>query len=404
MVMSKHKVVIVGGGFGGIKAALELADDTRFQITLVSDQSNFRYYPTLYHAATGGRMTNASIPLATILEDKKIKLIHGEAVSLDKPARSLSLKDGSSLGYDSLVLSLGVVTNYFGIAGMQEYSYSIKSIEEIARFKHNIHQQLADESKPDISYVIVGAGPTGIELAGALPNYIRAVMSRHGIKHKAVHVDLIEAAPRLLPRMPRDTSRAIGRRLRGLGVTIHTGQAVQSLTADDLVVSGKPIRSHSVVWTAGTTNHAFFKDNGFTISGRGKVATDIYLQADDNIYVIGDNANTPYSGMAQTALHDGIYVAGNLKRKVAGKDLKSYKAKKPITVIPVGEHWAAVIWGKLHLYGWIGWMLREAADWIGFGDYEPWWKASKQWLTEFGHEEVCDICTAAETSGDYSGF
>lgn len=402
--MAKHKVLIVGGGFGGIKVALELANDNRFQVTLVSDQQNFRYYPTLYHTATGGRVANSSIPLSKIFEDDDVKVVHAEAISLDRKARTLAFKDGKALPYDSLVLGLGMVTNFFGIPGMQEFSYSIKSIDEIARFKHNIHQQMIDEGKPDVSYVIVGAGPTGIELAGALPEYVREVMDRHGIKNKAVHVDLIEAAPRLLPRMPRDTSRMIARRLRRLGVKLRTGQAVQSLTSDDIVINGKPLRSHTVVWTAGTTNHAFFKDNGFTLNNRGKVATDIYLQAEDNIYVIGDNANTPYSGMAQTALHDGIYLAANLRRKVADKDLKSYWAKKPITVIPVGERWAAVNWGKLRIYGWLGWMLREAADLVAFSDYQPWWKAGQQWLTEFGNEEVCDVCVAAESSRGYSGY
>lgn len=129
--------------------------------------------------------------------------------------------------------------------------------------------------------------------------------------------------------------------------------------------------------------------------GRGKVAVDAYLQADENVFVIGDNANTPFSGLAQTALLDGGFVAKNLKRRARGKGFRSYVAKNPITVIPAGPHWAAVIWGGLRMYGWIGWALREAADFIGFLDLEPWNRATKQWLTEFGTEDECDICAMA---------
>jgi NADH dehydrogenase FAD-containing subunit len=119
------------------------------------------------------------------------------------------------------------------------------------------------------------------------------------------------------------------------------------------------------------------------------------LQAEDNIFVLGDNANTPYSGMAQTALNDGHFVAANLKRRAEGKNFKSYTARQPITVIPVGEKWAVVIRGKLRIYGWLGWVLRELADLIAFHDYAPWPKAARQWLNGFESEENCLVCTTS---------
>jgi NADH dehydrogenase len=393
---SKQKILIIGGGFGGIKTALELSQhegDKKFDITLLSDQPNFRYYPALYRTATGGARAGSSIPLKNILSDTKVKIKQGTAQTLDRKAKTLTLADGEVLHYDILVIGLGVVTNYFGIPGMEEFSYSIKSFDAIDRFKKHLHEQIEDDRRPDLSYVIVGAGPTGIELAGALPQYIREVMDNHGLKHKPVHIDLIEAAPRLLPRMPKSLSRSVERRLRRLGVKIYKKSAVQGVAADQLTVSGKPIRSHTVIWTAGVTNHPFFKENGFMITPRGKVATNMYLEADDNVYVIGDNANTPYSGMAQTALHDGEYVADTILRRSEGKDPRSYRVQKPITVIPAGERWAAVLWDKVKLYGVVGWALRELADLVAFADYEPWWKAGKQWLTGlFEEEEACPVC------------
>jgi NADH dehydrogenase len=393
--MSKEKVLIVGGGFGGVKAALQLAGDDRFEVTLLSDDSELRYYPTLYHTATGGKRANSSIPYSVIFEERPINIVQGTAKTLDRKQKTVSTEKDEFYSYDTLVFGLGVVTNYFGIPGLDEYSYSIKSQAEVERFKAHLHQQLTDEHRPDLHYVIVGAGPTGIELAGALPGYLKQILKNHGVEGRKIHIDLIEAMPRLLPRLPKKTSRAVKRRLDKLGIRLYIGKAVEGETADALMVGGKPIRSHTVIWTAGVTNHPFFKENSFVMMGRGKVGVDTYLQAEENIFVIGDNANTPYSGLAQTALHDGDFVAHNLKRRADGKNLKSYVAHAPITVIPAGPHWAAVLWGKRAFNGRLGWLIRESADLIGFHDLEPWPKAVRQFMTEFESQDNCPTCAAA---------
>lgn len=390
--MAKKRVVIVGGGFGGVKAGLVLSKDERFEITLISDQSDLRYYPTLYHAATGGRMANSSIPLSALFYDHAIHLVKGEVVLVDRKAKAIQTADGTSYGYDYVIISLGVVTNYFGIPGLDKYAYGIKSQDEVKHFKKHLHDQLEDQHQPDLNYVIVGGGPTGVELAGALPAYLKQIMKRHGVKDRKIHVDLIEALPKLLPILPVNTSRAVTRRLRRLGVKLYIGKAVEAETADELKVSGKPIRSHTVVWTAGVTNHPFFKQNDFVITKRGKVAVDIYLQAEDSIYVIGDNANTPYSGTAQTALHDGEFVAKNLIRLQNSKQPRGYITRKPVVAVPVGSRWAAVNWGPVKVNGRLGWLLREASYLIGFHDLEPWPKAAKQFITEFDSEDDCPVC------------
>jgi NADH:ubiquinone reductase (H+-translocating) len=396
--MKKEKVLVVGGGFGGVKAALELADDDRFDVTLLSDDDELRYYPTLYHTATGGMRANSSIPYAKIFKNKPIKHIQETAVSLDRKTKVITTSDGKAQPYDALILGLGVVTNYFGIQGLKEFSYGIKSQAEAVRFKRHLHEQMSAEHAPDLNYVIVGAGPTGIELAGALPDYLNRIMKNHGVKHRKIHIDLVEAAPRLLPRLPKDTSRIVKRRLKRLGIKLYLGSTVQAQTADELIVNGKAIRSHTVVWTAGVTNHPFFSANNFVLMPRGKVAVDTYLQTEENIFVIGDNANTPYSGLAQTALRDGEFVAQNLRRRADGNTMQSYKAKQPISVIPAGPYWAVVMWGKLTMHGWIGWALREAADFIGFHDLEPWREATEQFMTEFAVDDRCKVCAIAEAA------
>lgn len=393
--MRKSQVLIVGGGFGGVKASQDLADDSRFEVTLLSDGSSFKYYPALYHAATGGRWAGASIPLKHLFAGKKVKVVKGRAAMLDRRAKALTTDDNQVLSYDILILSLGVVTNYFGIKGLDKYSFGIKSIDEAARLKAHLHQQLASEHCPDLNYIVVGAGPTGVELAAALPTYLQKIMKNHCGKQRKIHVDLVEAAPRVLPTLPKDASHAVQRRLRRLGVKLYLGKTVGGETAGELMVNGKPIRSHTVIWTAGVTNHPFFAANNFALMAKGKVGVNAYLEAEKDIYVIGDNANTPYSGMAQTALHDGSFVASNLKRVADGKDPKSYEVKKPVTVVPVGSGWAAAVWHNLRLYGRLGWLLRSAADFTAFKDYEPLFEASKQWLMEHDSEEECLTCAKA---------
>ena len=394
MEAGKKKVLVVGGGFGGIKTALELARQPHFDVSLLSETSNFRYYPTLYRAATGGRLTASQIPLSEIFAGKNVHIIKDSAKTLDRANQAIIGASGKKYHYDDVIIALGVVTNSFGIKGLEEYAYGIKSIEEAGRLRRHLHKTLLDEGKPDVNYVIVGGGPTGVELAGALPGYLRHLMKLHGIKKNSLHIDLVEAAPRLMPRMSKLYSRSIRRRLKKLGVKLYLGQTVQAETTEELIVSGHSIKSHTVVWTAGVTNHPFFKANEFMMSERGKVVVDNYMAAEDHVYVIGDNADTEFSGMAQTALYDAVFVANNLRRASRGKNLRTYKPKRPIYVTPVGPRWAAVAWGQLQLFGLVGWLLRSAADFVGYSDYEPWWRASKHWLAEEqSGEEDCPICT-----------
>lgn len=393
MKQNKQRIVVVGGGFGGVKTALELAKNEAVEVTLLSDRPNFYYYPTLYHTATGGTMEQSSIPLHRLFEQVPVTIINERLASIDRQKKRVGTKQGKFYPYDSLVLSLGSVPNYFGIQGIESYSYNIITPENARRFKKHLHQQLLDNRQPDLNYVVVGGGPTGIELSGALGAYLKEIMQAHGLKRKAIHIDLVEAAPKLVPRMPAPMSRAIAKRLRSLGVRLYLNQKVEGQTADALMINGKPIQSHTVVWNAGITTNPFFKEHGFAMSERGKVTVDEYLQAEPDMYVIGDNAATQYSGMAQTALYDAVFVADNIGRQIEGKLMKRYVPKTPIYVIPVGHRWAAVLWGQRQIYGVPGWFLRLAADFVAFKDYEPWWRAGRQWLTEFESDEGGDCPT-----------
>lgn len=400
MADQKKQVLILGGGFGGVKTALDLCESDAYNVTLVSESADFKYYPALYRSATGGSREVSVIPLADIFEGKRIVIMQERALKLDRDTQVIVTESKKKIPYDILVVALGSTTNYFGIQGLKEFSFGIKSIEEAEELKQHLHQQMLDDKKPDLNYVVVGGGPTGIELAGALPHYLQWIMKHHGIKQRKINVELVEAAPRILPRMPRDISQAVARQLRKAGIKLYLGQTVKAQSAGELIINNRSIKSHTVVWTAGMASSPFLKDNNFILE-RGRVEVDEFLRAKgelaENIYVIGDNAFTEYSGMAQTALYDGIFLAANLKRLADGRIPKVYRPKRPIYVFPAGERWAAVLWGGIRIYGWLGWALREAADWVGYHDVQPWWKASALFLAEADSEESCPICGAGKS-------
>jgi NADH dehydrogenase len=375
-------ITIVGGGFGGVKAALELAKDEKNRITLISDKSDFQYYPALYSSATGHSHLESWVPLGEILAGKDNVTVRLDKITgIDTKAKKLTAESGKTYDYQRCVLALGSVTTYFNIKGLDTYAYGIKSAEEIRALKHHLYTDIAEKHTVDKHYVVVGGGPTGVELSAALGSYIKRLCAHYGVKGRPIKIDLIEAAPRILPRMSETASARVASRLKKLGVNIQVGKAVESETADEIMVSGKPIKSQTVIWTSGVANNPFYEANKdqFKFAPRGRVAVDQYMRAADDVYVIGDNAATAYSGLAQTALHDAHFIAANFKREQQGQKPKEYKAVMPPVVVPVGENWAVFEWHKLRFYGFIGSLLRRAADFLGYNDMLPIGQALGVW-------------------------
>jgi NADH dehydrogenase len=377
--MTKNlNVTIVGGGFGGIKSALELAKDTSNRITLISDRDYFQYYPALFSTATGHDSRESFVPLKDIFKSHpNVNLVLDSVRTIDTSAQLL--KGEGSYHYDTAIMALGSVTTYFGIEGLDTFAYGIKSQNEIIKLQEHLWSEMSDGSDDEKHYVIIGAGPTGIELAGALGQYIRSLRKEFGIRKKRVTINLIEAAPRVLPRLSEATSRKAHRRLRKLGVHVEVNKKVERQTAHELIVNGKPLTTQTVIWTSGVTNAPFFKSNAseLSLNERGKVIVDEFMMAAPNVYVIGDNANTPYAGLAQTALHDAIYVSKRLKGSK-----KAYGVKLPPCVVPIGDNWALFEWGKIRFYGWPAAIMRSLADVIGYHDVLPIGWAMKAWRAQ----------------------
>lgn len=383
------KITIVGGGFGGVKAALELAKDSRNSITLISDKTYLQYYPALYSAATGHNHLNSWIPLGEILADKdNVRVSIDTIVSFDPKEKIVTGESGAVYRFDRCIFALGSVTTYFNIPGLDEYAYGIKSAEEIQRLKHHLYENIAEDHLLDRHYVVIGAGPTGVELAAALGTYVERLSKHYGITRK-VHVNLIEAAPRVLPRMSEATSKKVLQRLKSLHVNVWTNKAIDVAKPDEIIVSGKPMKTQTVIWTSGVANNPFYKANEahFNFAKNGKIVVDEFMQSQRHVYVIGDNAFTPYSGLAQTALQDAQFVAQNILREHDGKKPKKYKASLPPVVVPVGKKWAAFEWRGIRLYGRVASFIRSMADLIGHADILPIRQVLGVWISGEGHED-----------------
>ena len=386
-------VVIVGGGFGGIKTALELSKDKKIQVTLISDKDHFLFYPALYSTATGKSRKQSIIPLTKLFNRSNVTLIQDTVTGIDTTRRYVITKN-DQIHYDRVVFALGVVTSYFGISGLDTYSYSIKSAHEIERFKKHLHSELTSAKHLDKNYIIVGAGPTGVELSASLAHYLERIAAAHRIKHSKIRLSLVEAAPRVLPRMSEHASALVKKRLNDLGVNVMTNKKVESEDDDSIIISGKDIPSKTVVWTSGVSNHPFFAEHGdiFPLAQNGRVVVDNHLKVTNHIYVIGDNANTPYTGLAQTAIHNGHYVAKAIIAEARKASLPTYKPKKNAVVIPVGDNWAILEYGPIRVTGFLAAWIRRAADLIGYLDFFPIFKAVDLWESGSEQTEECPAC------------
>ena len=371
-------VTIVGGGFGGVKTALELAKNSRNQITLITDRQDFQYYPALYSTATGHSHFESWIALGEIFAGKNnVNVCIDRVTTIDAEKKQLTGESGTVYEYKTCVLALGSVTTYFGIEGLDTYAYGIKSDAEIRRLKQHIYEDIAERRQLDSRYIIVGGGPTGVELAASLGDYLRGLVKRYHVKYHSVHISLVEAAPRLLPRSAEITSQKVAERLKRLGIEVETGKMVQSATDHSLMVSGHPVATSTVIWTSGVANSPFFEANKalFQFAKNHRIVVDQYMMAAPDIYVIGDNAATKYGGLAQTAVRDAKFVAKHLSRKTRHQKLQAYKQKAPASVVPVGGMWAAFEWKNIRIYGWIAGVIRRVADFVGYHDILPFFQA-----------------------------
>ncbi|OGF69086.1 hypothetical protein A3C75_02545 [Candidatus Giovannonibacteria bacterium RIFCSPHIGHO2_02_FULL_44_31] len=403
MEKETKKILVVGGGFGGISAALALEEEKipNAKILLVSDKPHFEYKPALYRVVTGRSPLEVCIPIKEIFEKKNIAFMVDLIKSIDflkKVARGAS---GTDYQFDYLVLALGSESAYFDIPGLEKFSFGFKSISEAMRLKMHLHNLFAEckDAKDNLDkkicllqVVVVGAGPSGVELAGELALFMKRLSKEYEVDQSLISVDLIEAAPRILPALPERLSIKIAHRLRHIGVNIFTNRAMTKEEMEQISIRGMTMKTETVIWTAGVKPNFLYKNvNSLLLDQRGRVIVDEFLRAKgfENVFVVGDGAATENSGMAQTAIYDGQAVAENISCLITNKPLKTYQQKRVYYALPVGPGWAAVSLGFATFYGSIGWLLRKFADFRYFLSILPLQKA----ITVFQRgKNLCDTC------------
>lgn len=388
-------IVIVGAGFAGCRLARKLAHEKGLTVTLINPSRDFRYTPALYRAATGFNNGVAWLPIEWMLLDSPNTIfVEGSVESIDTVNKELTLADHKVISYDDVVFAIGSVTSYFSIPGLDAFSYGVKSNEELSRLKQHVHSNILHPEKASKEYVIVGAGPTGVELAAVMGAHVRRISKRHHTSAAHISVHLVEAGPRILPQMSERAARYATKQLAKNGVRIHLNTQVKAETIHTLRTSLGTMSTDNVIWTAGTMNNPFFKQypRVFPLDTRGRVAVNAHLEVSPHIYVCGDNAATRFSGLALTAITHADFIARDIHKKLRGKTRKTHADRQPMQVVPVGEKHAVFQYRGFILYGKLIGMVRKVADIVGYTDILGATKAFTVWRNSETAKDVCDIC------------
>ncbi len=371
-----HRVVVVGGGFAGLNAARSLGIDPEVRLTLV-DRRNFHLFqPLLYQVATGALSPgDIAQPLRSLLrKQKNTTVILGEAVGIDVDRREVRLADGGPIAYDTLVVATGAHHTYFDHPDWATVAPGLKTIEDATEIRRRIliaFEAAEREADPDqrrawMTFVLVGGGPTGVELAGALGEIAHDTLRRdfRSIRPNETRIVLVEAMDRVLPPYPPDRSASAQRQLERLGVEVRTRMRVIGLDADGVVVTGpdgteERIEAKTVFWAAGVLGARFGRlvaeATGAPTdrAGRVLVEPDLTVPGHPEIFVVGDAAVQPWKpdkatpGVAQGAIQGGKYAAKVIRRRILGR---------PHDPFGYSDHGDAAIIGRLSGVTNISWL------------------------------------------------
>ncbi len=376
---NQKKVVIVGGGFGGVAAAKRLAKEKKVSVTLVTKNPFFEYYPALYKLVTGALAIEVCVPYEKIFRDSKVSVIQGFYQSYDQDKKSVTLLDNQIIPYDYLILAMGSETNYFNIPGIKEFAFSFKSAQEALALKQHfleLLQKSKDVSKDELvkrfHVTVVGGGPSGVELAGDITTYLRRMARQYHVDPSFVTVDLFESNPRVLAMMPERVSKVAEGRLRKLKVNLYTNRTLMAQDLDNITASGMTMSSGTVIWTAGTKIHESFGSLPVDAKKRVVVGTDLSLLEDKTVFVIGDGASAPGTGLAQGAIAHGSYVGDVISNQISNKPVTAYKGKTLGYVVPIGHNWAVFSYKKITISGFIPWIMRSVVDFRYFTSIVSW--------------------------------
>lgn len=380
-------VVIVGGGFAGLWAVRGLAD-APVRITLVDRRNHHLFQPLLYQVATAGLSgPDIAAPLRHILRrQRNVTVLLAEAASVDAAGKALLLADGTRLAYDWLLLGTGSTHAYFGRDEWAEAAPGLKTLDDALAIRRRILLAFEQaEAEPDplrrqafLNFVIVGAGPTGVELAGVM-----AEIARHTLRREFRHIDsatarviLIEAGPRVLAAFPDALSRKAQQQLERLGVEVRTGERVQNITREGVQLQDEWLPARTVLWAAGVAASPLGASLGVPLDRAGRVVLgdDLRVPGHPAVFVAGDLAGLqqdgqPVPGIAPAAKQMGAYVARAIRAELANDTVPPFRYHHAGSLATIGRSSAVADLGRLQLSGllaWWFWLLVHVLFLIGF--------------------------------------
>ncbi|MGB0680076.1 MAG: NAD(P)/FAD-dependent oxidoreductase [Polyangiales bacterium] len=381
-------LVIVGAGFAGLTLARALRR-TAVRITLVDRQNHHLFQPLLYQVATAGLApADIAVPVRSVLrKQRNLQVLLGEVVDVDAGEQRVALGDGRQLHYDQLVVAAGAQTNFFGNENWAEHCFGLKSLDDALNIRERILRSFEEAEKERdearrralLTFVVVGGGPTGVEMAGAISELARHTLRKdfRSIDPAGTRVVLVEMADRVLLPFSESLSESAKAQLEELHVELRTGVRVEDLGPDFVLVDGERIPSSMTCWAAGVRPSPLAGMLGVALErGRVPVQADCSVEGQPNLFVVGDMAahrptgeSQPLPGVAPVAMQQARFVAKLLKQRYAGKTEPVFRYLDKGMMATIGRSRAVLESGPLRLSGtlaWLGWLVVHLLYLVGF--------------------------------------
>jgi NADH:ubiquinone reductase (H+-translocating) len=380
-------VVIVGGGFGGLYAARALANRP-VRVTLLDRRNHHLFQPLLYQVATAAlNPADIATPLRSILRGApNVTVLLAQVESVDLGGRRLVLDEGE-MSYDALVLAAGAGHSYFGHDDWEPLAPSLKTLEDALEIRRRVllayeeaeRERDGAEQRALLTSVVIGGGPTGVELAGALAEISRETIARdfRVIDPTRARIVLLEGGPRVLASFPDPLPARAAAALTRIGVEVRTGATVTGVTADAVWLGGEQIRARTVLWAAGVAAAPLTRTLGVPLDGAGRVPVerDLSIPGHPEAFAIGDlcaftgDDGRPLPGLAPVALQQGRAAARNVLHRLAGEPTEAFRYRDRGSMATIGRAAAVAVVGRLRLSGlpaWLAWLLVHIMFLIGF--------------------------------------
>ena len=385
--MTLPHVVIVGGGFGGLYAARALAGQP-VRVTLLDRRNHHLFQPLLYQVATAAlNPSDIAAPLRSVLRRAtNVTVLLASVEQVDLASRRVVLERGE-IGYDGLVLAAGASHSYFGHDDWEVFAPGLKTLEDALEIRRRVllayeaaeRERDGAEQRALLTFVVIGGGPTGVELAGALGEISRQTIARDFrlIDPTKARIILLEGGPRILPTFPESLSRSAEDALRRIGVEVRTSASVTRVTADAVWLGGEQIRARTVLWAAGVAAAPLARtlEAPLDHAGRVLVEPDLSVPGHPEAFAIGDmcaflhQTGAPLPGVAPVAIQQGRAVADNVLRRLRGQPTRSFRYRDKGSLATIGRAAAVAVVGRFRLSGllaWLAWLLVHIVFLIGF--------------------------------------